>query len=110
MSTNYYFKIDSDCKFCKSKEIHIGKRSAGWRPSFEKTEYYSSVQGIRDFYKENKEELAIVSEYGETLSFEDLEEELINWNKDNKEAWGHDHTTHTYSDSEGYDFFRGEFC
>ena len=108
MSTNYYFSIESGCKFCEDVEIHIGKRSVGWEPCFEKTKYYSSVEEIREFYKENKDAITIVNEYDEELTFEELEKELINWNKDRKDILLHDDIG-TYRDKEGYSFIKYVF-
>ena len=132
MGTNYYFRVKgfnindnltykmdrklyssiadklSDClnEVC---EIHIGKRSCGWKPSFQKTEHYSTVQEIRNFYNDNIECLEIFNEYDESLTFEQLEEELINWNKDVKNVRSHGCFDGNYSDSEGYEFSEYEF-
>lgn len=127
MSTNYYFKvkdiidISSKGKNSPLKEdivsklqettkdlsyIHIGKRSAGWKPIFQKTKYFSSVKNIVKFYNENKDDIIIVDEYDKELSFNDLEEELFNWNVENKEAKEHDTGEYDdyYRDCENYCF------
>lgn len=123
MSTNYYFNIDLD-KLLKDidnkllrkyllnhfdAKLHIGKRSIGWKPVFEKTDFYSSVQEIRDFYNENKNHLAIVNEYGRQLTLEELEDELIDWNKENADVKEREVWDNRYQDSEGYDFIENEF-
>lgn len=136
MGTNFYFKVKVDIK-CDvpvsgklkenileklkyaledATEIHIGKRSGGWYPLFQQTEYFSSVKEIKDFYLENKNSLSIVDEYDMEYSLEQLDKEIFNWNKDNPEARSHlDYCsrydgTRYYLDSEGYEFTTGEFC
>ena len=122
MSTNYYFQVKpkvivfGECSD-ELKErlvsrtrfkLHIGKRSLGWKPLFYKSEYYSSVQEIRDFYSENYGVLTIENEYGEEISMEDLEDELIYW-------WSeHNNKSHlqypdNYLDNEGYEFSETDF-
>ena len=60
-------------------EIHIGKRSAGWRPLFEAHEQaYTSVSEMMEFIM-NHPEIHIFNEYGESLSITQLKEELIDW-------------------------------
>ena len=114
MSTNYYMKpkiiqeIQIDLKNKKNNSkldfeentlmeimnyldndshlLHIGKRSCGRKPTFHKTNYWSSVEEIIDFYEKNKESVSIVDEYDTELSIEELKENLIDWNKDNKNA------------------------
>jgi hypothetical protein len=52
-----------------------------------------------------------MDEYNQELTFEELEEQLINWNKNNPAALGHDKDVFltTYIDAEGYDFDDSEF-
>lgn len=130
MGTNFYFKIKAEMNisisiddkikekileklkwaFDEATEIHIGKRSGGWYPSFEKTEYYSSVKEIKKFYEDNRNHLEIVDEYDNRYSMEELQEELFDWNKDNNEARSHlDLGCGYYLDDEGYEFTRNEF-
>lgn len=99
--------------------LHIGKSSSGWKPTFHKNNYWSSVEEIIDFYEKNKEKVSIVDEYDKELSIEELEDNLINWNKDNKEAltpfnkeksgfndyWLKDY----YLDKDGYVFTESNF-
>lgn len=73
--------LDSDVYW-----LHIGKRSGGRKPTFHKTNYWSSVEEIIDYYDKNKEKVSIVDEYDTELSIEELKENLIDWNKDNKNA------------------------
>lgn len=134
MSTNYYFKFikKPEIKICNLPEgnlkdtlekmmqqqipetIHIGKRSMGWKPSFEETKYYSSVREMKEFYIENMKILTIEDEYGRSMTWTDLEVELIDWNKDNPKALSHGSeltslTDYYYTDEDGYEFCRNEF-
>ncbi len=60
-------------------EIHIGKRSAGWRPLFEAHEKaYSSISEMIQFLMEHPE-VHLFDEYGDSLSIEQLKDELIDW-------------------------------
>lgn len=129
MGTNYYFKlkdthlnlsipnnvanilrenIESVLKE-KLEEmiiIHIGKRSVGWHPLFQKTNYYNSVKGIEDFYNKNKESIIIINEYDEEFTFEELRKELIDWGKqESQKHYGRGY----YEDEEGYDFSEFDF-
>lgn len=51
MGTNYYF---IPRKFDMSK-IKICKSSGGWKPLFQKTDFYSSVRELKEFYNKNKD-------------------------------------------------------
>ena len=60
-------------------EIHIGKRSAGWKPLFEAHDNaYTSVSEMLNFIM-NHPEIHIFDEYGESISIAQLKEELIDW-------------------------------
>lgn len=93
----------------KISTIHIGKRSNGRKPIFYRSKYYSSVKEIKEFYQKNKENLKIIDEYGNVLTFEELEKELINWNKDNDKAKQYMDSEIYYLDDEGYKFSVCEF-
>ena len=98
--------------------LHIGKCSCGWKPTFHKTNYWSSVEEIIDFYEKNKESVSIVDEYDVELSIEELKENLIDWNKDNKNAltpfdkefsFNEDWLKSYYKDKDGYIFTTDDF-
>lgn len=98
------------------RKIHIGKRSSGWKPMFEKNESFNSVKTLKKFYDNNKETHEIVNEYGDKLNWHELEKELIFWNKDDPKAY--DISTETYfhygesaiyKDEEGYTWCDYEF-
>jgi hypothetical protein len=122
MSTNYYFqskqyskilnklkRIKKECKALifnfELENLHIGKRSSGWKPCFEKTEYYSSVKEIIEFYEKNKDDLIILDEYGKEFNLEQLKEELFKWCPN-----GQSHLQYGgYKDLEGYEFIECKF-
>lgn len=61
-------------------EIHIGKRSCGWKPLFqEHKNAYSSVKEMLGFFLLNKNDIRIFDEYESELNIDELEEELITW-------------------------------
>lgn len=98
--------------------LHIGKRSCGWKPTFHKNNYWSSVEEILDFYRKNKESILIIDEYNRELSIEELKENLIDWNKDNKKAltpfdeesqFNEHWLKNYYKDNDGYIFTTDDF-
>lgn len=61
-------------------EIHIGKRSAGWKPLFQRHDNaYTSVRELKQFIINHNDDLEIFNEYGEKFDLQGLERELINW-------------------------------
>ena len=61
-------------------EIHIGKRSCGWKPLFqEHKNAYDSVEGMKEFIKKYQKSIRIFDEYCREFTLEQLEDELINW-------------------------------
>ena len=59
-------------------EVHLGKRSGGWLPLLQATPGLRSVKDIEYFCA--LPEVQLYDEYGTDLSWEQLKEELINWN------------------------------
>lgn len=60
-------------------EIHIGKRSCGWKPLFqEHKNAYTSVSEMMQFIREHPE-IQIFDEYGDSFSVDQLKEELVDW-------------------------------
>lgn len=58
--------------------IHIGKRSAGWKPLFEDHHAYHSVKELLELLAEHPT-WEIADEYGEIFTVDGLKEKLINW-------------------------------
>lgn len=66
-------------------EIHIGKRSSGWKPLFQQHKNaYDSVDGMKEFISKNQNSIRIFDEYGREFTLEQLEDELINWGEQQK--------------------------
>lgn len=87
------------------ERIHIGKRSMGWIPLFEKQEgLFSTVAELKNFYEQNIEKYNIINEYNEVFDWDGLFDELISW-KGERDSRGSD----VYKDSEGYSWARYEF-
>lgn len=60
-------------------EIHIGKRSAGWKPLFEAhPNAYKSIRELCALAAEHPT-WEYIDEYGESYTFNELEHELIDW-------------------------------
>jgi len=135
MSTNYYFeiknseevmsKIQEISKFISQesiekiehelKFIHIGKRSAGWKPIFQVQEYFKTVEELKQFYNKHVEVLIIKSEYNEIMTWDELEEELLKWTSDGKSSVqeaiknNYNYNNQYYIDEFGYEWLDGEF-
>ena len=63
-------------------EIHIGKRSIGWKPLFQDhNKAYKSVEEMKQFITNNYDLLKIYDEYGKFFTLKELQEELIDWGK-----------------------------
>ena len=61
-------------------EIHIGKRSMGWKPLMEAhNNAYTSVAEMLKFLHKHKDVIKIYDEYEEQYSIEQLKDELIDW-------------------------------
>ncbi|KAA9007340.1 hypothetical protein F4V43_02315 [Paenibacillus spiritus] len=80
------------------EEIHIGKRSGGWKPLFEKQPQFKSVKELKDFYAKNEDVYEIVDEYGTVHTWEELKNELIDWPGEKENGDRSDN----YRDAEGY--------
>lgn len=79
------------------EEIHIGKRSMGWKPTFERQDQFSSVRELEAFYQTNKDTYEIVNEYGEVFDWDGLVSELITWDQNGKE-----NLYDSYKDKDGH--------
>lgn len=105
MGTNYYLNIDP-CKHCHrpAEQVHIGKSSHGWRFLFAKQPEWSTMKELMA----NATAHELVNEYGEVIMWEDFFK-LVGRKqsaKTHKEFMGcHNSST----DTEGYEFYVGEF-
>ncbi|MFC0903779.1 hypothetical protein ACFHWD_03625 [Clostridium sp. MT-14] len=131
MGDNYYFKLKNvkgqvQCSFASKElqellqkqiddiinnvsKIHIGKASAGWKALFQKTDFYASINEIKNFYNKNKDSLDIVNEYDDKLTLDELENELFNWSKDKSKLQSHLDDKDCYRDENGYEFCKLNF-
>ena len=68
-------------------QIHIGKRSSGWKPLFQRHDKaYKSVVELKRFILEFADKgLEIYDEYGKKFTLDELDEKLIQW-ADNQEV------------------------
>lgn len=135
MSTNYYFEVRDADKIVEQikainpfitektltrikdelTEIHIGKRSGGWKPLFEASEHFSNMEELEIFYNTNKDSLIIKSEYGYNMTWEELTEELFEWGKGDRSSVrdaiieGYMRDNDYYIDEQGYEWCKHEF-
>lgn len=87
-------------------EIHIGKRSAGWKPLFqEHPNAYKSVAKMLEFFKGHEDFFQFYDEYLKEMTLADIKDELIDWGeyqaKNDKQCryrFDFDKTAHPYSD------------
>lgn len=136
MSTNYYFEArDADQIINQVKainpfitdktlsimrneltEIHIGKRSCGWKPTFQVLEQFSNMKELEKFYNNNKDKLIIKSEYGNIMTWDELTKELFEWDKGDRSSVrdaiveGYMGDNYYYVDEQGYEWCKHEFC
>lgn len=96
-------------------EIHIAKTSCGWRPLFEDHKLVHSVAMIKKIYDEGG--FQIVDEYGQYYTWDEFQERVLNFNRDNPEALSHPdyedgrYRSQYFTDHEGYEFSTfGPFC
>ena len=84
--------------------IHIAKTSGGWKPLFQKNEYYSTIAELRGFYERNKDLLYIENEYGVEKAWEDIEY-IINDNT-GKRRYNIDCCEYSYDKDSGIEFIK----
>lgn len=91
------------------EEIHIGKRSSGWKPLFRKQDQYSNVDQLQEFYESNSEEYEIVDEYGAVHTWDELKNELIDWSGERENRSADIYDLKIYKDEKGYSWADYEF-
>lgn len=63
----------------EDSEVHVCKNSIGWLPMFQaQKDLWKSVAEIKKHYKATHPK--IFNEYGEELTWEDFEKNVVNWN------------------------------
>lgn len=132
MGTNFYLRR------VRPREVHdlyhVGKRSYGWKPSFEAYTPYSEGWGLSEVEGDEDPRPAVHSiddiecllesgewqledEYGQRWapgeeSLEAFRSELLSWDGGqhlDPDFEPRDHGTGHYRDPKGYEFYRGEF-
>ena len=88
-------------------DIHVGKLSCGWKPLMQATEYFHSVETLKQWYEENKSDYNFINEYDEVASFEDYIEEIARRNSDDS-LKGHEEF-HQVTRSDSYDWTYTQF-
>ena len=86
-------------------ELHICKISMGWKPLFETSKYYRSVQELKDFYYKNKDRITIEDEYGQEKDINELLKKVDDIYKDKNNQAHED----AYRDKEGYEWVSHNF-
>lgn len=79
-----------ECKVSMLQVLHIGKRSAGWRPLL-KAQYgkYETLAELQYWWNVNKNAWEIQDEYGRVLNWHELIQELLHHEMDNPNALSH---------------------
>lgn len=111
MGTNYYLKATRPREVYD--EVHIAKRSRGWKPSFqasEETEFTPAVNSVDDMQRlVESGNWAIEDEYHNALTWEEFEQEVLNWESEFNYRSHMGTALRTYRDPQGYEFIRNEY-
>lgn len=68
-------------------EVHLGKRSSGWKPLFQThNRAYRSVKEMLEFLRREKGKYRLYDEFGRELSIEELIAELVDWGDKQKQG------------------------
>lgn len=86
-------------------ELHICKISAGWKPLFQSTKFYSNVKEIKEFYNKNKDRINVEDEYGEVQDINELFKIIDTKYKDKNNQSHKD----AYKDEQGYEWLTSNF-
>lgn len=121
---NFYLRSNKECKYYP--EYHLGKRSLGWKPSFECNPFVEesqhskvnenediperlnieSVADIRKYVESG--DYTIIDEEGREYSWKEFNDEFLNWCPDGNSHM--DLLLRTYKDKSGYEFIRSPYC
>lgn len=85
-------------------EIHIAKTSAGWKPVFQSSENFRSVDELKSYYLLNFNTFEIVDEYNRVYNWEDFSDRVLKHCQDGKR------NSNTRKDNSSYDWLDFEFC
>lgn len=102
ISTIKYYLEDDAYDTLTENDIHIGKKSAGWKPLLKRNdELYTNVEELKQYYLDNEDSLIIVDEYDVEMSLDELSDKLL--------YKGEDIVLGTV-DADGYRWTSGELC
>jgi hypothetical protein len=111
MGTNYYLKSKTPRVIEVHDEVHIAKKSCGWRPLFQasdRTEHTPAVNSVADIKQLCESgEWEIENEYEEKISWQEFENLVLS-----QKEQGHTHLNggiRATLDNQGYEFTREEF-
>ena len=85
-------------------DIHVGKMSAGWKPLMQANKHFQSIQTLKQWYDQSKDEYNFINEYEDIVSFEEYLLEIHEWNQ-NPENKRHDFSL----GADGFDWAHQEF-
>jgi arsenate reductase-like glutaredoxin family protein len=85
-------------------DIHVGKRSGGWKPLMQANKHFHSIQTLKKWYEQNKNEYDFIDEYDEIVPFGEYLREIYEWNQ-NPENKRHDFSP----GADGFDWTYQEF-
>lgn len=69
-------------------EIHLGKRSGGWKPLFHAHENaYTCVSDMISFFNSYKSDFKFYNEYDEEMTFDDIKREFIDWGENQEPCY-----------------------
>lgn len=58
-------------------QIHLNKLSCGWKPLFQNHKAFRTFNELEKFYKEHMNDITFEDEYGESYTFEEYKQEVI---------------------------------
>lgn len=88
-------------------ELHIGKRSMGWKFLFQTNKHWKNIDELIKFYNKNREHLNIVNEYDEVfdMSMEDFIKEEVQYTYNNPKNTSHIDYCSSYYQFEKPEYF-----
>lgn len=102
MGTNYFLRVNN-CKECgRYEEVHIGKKSFGWKFVFS-IDLGHSYKDVMKLLEENKNN--IYNEYNENV-FLDKFKKIV---EESQSELTHNTYNNNYTDEQGYDFCDRDF-
>lgn len=108
--TDYHKVMDSMSNLLREpQQLHIGKRSAGWKPLFQLQQEYTSITGMREWFEAHSTEWIIMDECDKKMTWEELDSELIQFNANNPDALSHMEHPYDYRLIDGHEWLNGEF-